>query len=103
MKIGSLNIRGLGSSIKRDEVRAFFFSNNLVFCCVQETKIESFSNSEGKAIWGSSSVKWCARGSRGRAGGLLSFWDESKFSSTSQWTMEGAVVVNGRWRFTGDD
>lgn len=95
MKIGSLNIRGLGSSVKKDEVGAFFLSNNLVFCCVQETNIESFSNSEGKDIWGSSTVKWCAGGSRGRAGGVISFWDEIKFVSTSQWTMKGAVVVNG--------
>lgn len=36
-------------------------------------------------------------------GGLLSFWDVSKFTCTSHWSMEGAVVVNGCWSSTGED
>lgn len=42
-------------------------------------------------------------GSQGRAGGILSFWDENKFLSSSQWSMDGAVIVNERSRYSGED
>lgn len=103
MKIGSYNIRGLGSKIKKDEIHSFFINNKLDFCCVQETKIESFSDLVGRSIWKSASVGWYALGSRGRSGGILSFWDANKFLSSSQWSMGGAVVVNGRWCFSGEE
>lgn len=50
MKIGSLNIRGLGSEAKKDDVQAFFSNNNLNFCCLQETKMEDFLVREGRRI-----------------------------------------------------
>lgn len=50
MKIGSLNIRGLGSDAKKDEVADFLSKNNLDFCCLQETKMESFSDRDGRRI-----------------------------------------------------
>lgn len=51
MRIGSWNVRGLESQIKRDEVYKFFEKNKLDFCCLQETKMEAFSDSEGKWVW----------------------------------------------------
>lgn len=78
MKIGSYNIRGLGSRAKKDELQTFFTKYKLDLCCVQETKTELFSDFEGRAIWGSSTVKWYAESSRGRSGGLLTFWSEEK-------------------------
>lgn len=103
MKIGSYNIRGLGSSIKKEEISSFFFNNKLVFCCVQETKLEAFSEDVGRNIWNKLKVGWCAENASGRAGGILSFWDESRFISSSQWCLGGAVVVSGRWKATGEE
>lgn len=96
MKIGSYNIRGLGSVIKKEDIFSFFTNNKLDFCCIQEMNIENFTEFVGRSIWKTSAVKWCAEGSRGRAGGLLAFWDERNFSSSSYWSLGGAVVVNGR-------
>lgn len=62
MKIGSLNVRGLGCDAKKDEVADFFLKNNLDFCCLQETKLESFSENDGKKIWKNREIKWCAEG-----------------------------------------
>lgn len=50
MKVGSYNIRGAGSEVKRDEIRSFIYSNKLDVCCVQETKMEVFSEEDGRYI-----------------------------------------------------
>lgn len=103
MKIGSFNIRGLGSVVKKDELCSFFEKSKFDICCVQETKMETFSDLEGLRIWKTRGISWCAEGAVGRSGGLLTFWDDQKFSCTSHWGIGGAVVVNGRWRATGED
>lgn len=101
MKIGSYNIRGLGSKLKRDEIFSFFTINNLDICCVQETKVEEWSEEEGILLWKKAAeVKWGYKGSMGRSGGVLTFWDDSKFRSSSHWSIGGAVVVVGIWRET---
>lgn len=104
MKIGSYNIRGLGSKLKKDEIFSFFSSNNLDICCVQETKVEEFTELEGRLLWKSiEDVKWSCEGSSGRSGGILTFWDDSKFRCSSHWCIGGVVVMVGRWRETGED
>lgn len=76
MKIGSFNVRGLGSSVKKEEVSSFFSKYKLDFCCIQETKLEVFFKRDGLGIWKSERVDWCVEGAVGRSGerGLLSFW-----------------------------
>lgn len=101
MKIGSWNCRGLGSKIKKDEVFALIMKNNIDFGCIQETKMEDFSDEVGRRIWKNSGFRWFVDKSLGRSGGILSFWDGNKFASSSQWSMRGAVVINGTWKPNG--
>lgn len=103
MRIGSLNVRGLGSDAKKDDVAEFCYANDLDFGCLQETKLENFSDRDGRRLWKAKEVRWCAEGSVGRSGGLLTWWDDSKFACTSSWSIGGAVVVNGRWRSTMEE
>lgn len=51
MKVGSLNIRWLGCDAKKDEVASFFTKFSLDFCCLQETKMDSLMEKEGRRIW----------------------------------------------------
>lgn len=95
MKIGSINIRGLGSKIKKGEVKSLFYNSSLDFYCVQETKIESWSVDCGREIWGWDQIDYCVLNSEGRSGGILSFWNRDKFVVSSNWSMSGALVVNG--------
>lgn len=69
MKIGSMNVRGLGCDAKKDEVAIFLMKNNLDFCCLQETKMASFSDQDGRRIWKDKDFGWCAKGAVGRSGG----------------------------------
>lgn len=57
MKIGSFNIRGLGSRVKKDEVFDFFTKNELDICCIQETKLEVFSELEARWLRRSPEVR----------------------------------------------
>lgn len=72
MKIGSINIRGLGSKIKKGEVKSLFYNSSLDFCCVQETKIEAWSVDCGREIWGRDQIDYCVLNSEGRSGGGFS-------------------------------
>lgn len=56
MKIGSINIMGLRSIVK-EEIYNFFHKNELDVCCIQETKIEEFSDTVGMSLWKSGDVR----------------------------------------------
>lgn len=89
MKISSFNIRGLGSKLKKDGILSFFTKNQLDFCCVHETKMEIFSELDGR-------LYEKRQGSNGAAKVLQTGpADYDKFGSTSQWSLGGAVVVVG--------
>lgn len=102
MKIGSLNVRGLGSDAKKVEVANFSSLNSLDFCCLQETKMESFSEKDGRRIW-KKGVQWSVENAVGRSGGIITCWDDRKFVCTSSWSLGGAVIVNGWWRETREE
>lgn len=103
MKIGSWNVRGLGDEAKKDEVFSFLMKFHLDFCCLQETKMERFTDNDGKRIWRNGTFGWRVEEAEGRSGGILSCWDERWFMCTSSWNIGGAVIVNGRWKATRDD
>ncbi|XP_057779792.1 uncharacterized protein LOC130998391 [Salvia miltiorrhiza] len=93
----SYNIRGLGSKIKKREVRELIQKQKIDFCFLQETKMENINEFDLKSIWGTDSVGFARRQADGRSGGILSMWNPAIFSSSSQWDISGALIVNGRW------
>lgn len=97
MKILTYNVRGLGSSVKKKELKEIINKHKIELCCVQETKLESISELECKAVWGDDKFGWDYREAEGRAGGILSIWDSEVFSCLSSWHMNGALIVNGFW------
>lgn len=103
MKIGSMNVRGLGCDAKKDDVAIFLMKNNLDFCCLQETKMASFSDHDGRRIWKDKDFGWCAEGAVGRSGGILTCWDARKFTCLSAWNLGGAVIINGWWEATREE
>ncbi|XP_057803173.1 uncharacterized protein LOC131018471 [Salvia miltiorrhiza] len=97
MKIFSYNVRGLGSKVKKREVREIIQNQNIDFCMIQETKMESFGDYDNKIIWGSDNVGGVSRKAEGRSGGILTLWNPINFSCSSSWDIPGALFVNGRW------
>ncbi|KAL8483357.1 hypothetical protein ACS0TY_026164 [Phlomoides rotata] len=50
MKILSYNVRGLGSNVKRREIKDLIRNHIIEFCSIQETKMEVISDSTCKTI-----------------------------------------------------
>lgn len=64
--------------VKKEEIFSFFTKHEvevweLDICCIKETKIEQFSDAEGRRIWKSEEVEWATEGAVGRSGELLLF------------------------------
>ncbi|KAL8483361.1 hypothetical protein ACS0TY_026168 [Phlomoides rotata] len=90
----------LGKKVKRKEVRELIQKHKIDICCLQETKMESFSDIVCKSIWGHSKFDWSFKASVGRSGGIISLWNSDIFSKTSSWDTNGMLVINGH--FTAD-
>lgn len=71
MKIGSFNIRGLGDSVKKEEIHSFFSKFKLDFCCVQEMKLETFNDRVGWGLWKSKRCGLVCRGGYGKIWGAI--------------------------------
>ncbi|XP_057808850.1 uncharacterized protein LOC131023324 [Salvia miltiorrhiza] len=97
MKALSYNIRGLGSKIKKREIREIIQKQEIDVVFLQETKMGQLSEPDLKSIWGTEAVEFANRQAEGRSGGILTLWNPAKFSCSSQWNGEGALFVNGIW------
>jgi hypothetical protein len=58
MIIGTLNIRGLGSRVKKKKVREFVVEEKLDFLALQESKVEVFVEPMIHYLWGSDDCDW---------------------------------------------
>ncbi|KAL6503451.1 hypothetical protein OROGR_025374 [Orobanche gracilis] len=97
MKILSFNVRGLGSRIKRKAIQELIRGQKIDFCCIQETKMEVMNDFISADVWGDRNCSWADKPSDGRAGGILSIWNNEVFSCINHWFFNGALVVVGLW------
>ncbi|KAL8547987.1 hypothetical protein ACS0TY_007324 [Phlomoides rotata] len=81
----------------RREIIELIARYDIDFCCIQESKLEYVDAFVCRAIWGPGNFYWSFKPSVGRSGGIISIWNSDKFTCSSCWSMEGAVVVNGYW------
>ncbi|KAL8514363.1 hypothetical protein ACS0TY_013468 [Phlomoides rotata] len=52
-------------------------------CYFQETKVDKMKESIFKLVWGVSKFDWACKDSKGRAGGILTIWNDEVFCKTS--------------------
>ena len=71
MKIVSLNIRGLGGSIKRKYIRDLISKEQVDMICLQETKCSEFSKENGFLLWGSNDIGWIEVSACNNARGII--------------------------------
>jgi exonuclease III len=79
-KIISWNVRGLNERDKRLRISNLLRLWKVDIVCLQETKMESISNSFVQSLWGCPYVDWCRVDSRGASGGILIMWDRRAVS-----------------------
>ncbi len=78
--ICSWNIRGLNDPCKRALVKFGISSSRRVVCCLQETKVESLSNSFLRSFAGTLVDKCQFVKSAGASGGVVTCWSSRDFS-----------------------
>ncbi|KAL8480978.1 hypothetical protein ACS0TY_027493 [Phlomoides rotata] len=80
----SMNMRGLGSTLKKKEVREL----------IQESKLEVVDGSICRSLWGNGRMEWSFKEANRR---IISIWNSEVFSCSSSWHMSGGLTVNGYW------
>ena len=78
MKILTWNVRGIGSSQKRVQIKHVISDYAPDFVCLSETKMLNVNNKLVKSIWSSIDIKFLFKQVIGRLGGILIMWDNLK-------------------------
>ncbi|KAL8457740.1 hypothetical protein ACS0TY_035560 [Phlomoides rotata] len=94
----SFNVRGLGKSMKRKEIKRMINSNGIDMCCIQETKLEKLEKMIWGELWPNLDFDWAWSEFEGRSGGLISILNSRVFSKRSVWHCRGLLIINRRWR-----
>jgi len=70
-------LKGLGGMVKRNKIKEVVRHHHVDFMAIQETKIESMSNSLCCSLFASDNCDWIFLPSAGSGGGILSLWKKS--------------------------
>ncbi|MCH83336.1 endonuclease/exonuclease/phosphatase family protein [Trifolium medium] len=97
MKILSWNIRGLGGMEKKKEVRNLVREKNLLFLCLQETKLGVCDDFLCASLWGNSPLGYFFRPSVGASGGLLILWDAVEVEVWYSVSFNHVLMLHGRF------
>ncbi|XP_019435175.1 PREDICTED: uncharacterized protein LOC109341686 [Lupinus angustifolius] len=97
MNCASFNVRGLRSQLKRRRLMRLIATNKVDFVGLQETKLETCDDSCCYNISGSKDCDWKFNPSIGRSGGILSIWNNLKFSKIQTVRGNGFLAVHGIW------
>lgn len=101
----SWNVRGLSSSVNRNNVKRFVQELKPSFVCLQESMC-SIKNDIWRFSMGVFDLSCCVEvDSIGLSGGLISFWDPSIFKATCSsvgrhWICVEGVVIHSNMNMT---
>ncbi|XP_058726991.1 uncharacterized protein LOC131598402 [Vicia villosa] len=98
MIIGTLNIRGGGSWIKRKHICSIIQKGKADVFFLQETKLSSISDVVARSLWGNSDVDFSFSESEGRSGGILILWKASSVSVVLSFRGKGFLGIKVCWK-----
>lgn len=70
-KLVSWNVKSINNQCKRLVLRGCFRKWNPSVVCLQETKIDNYTEKVVKGFWGIKNLGWHAISAKGSAGGVL--------------------------------
>jgi len=97
MKLISLNIRGVGGTIKRNYVRDFISREQVDMVCLQETKCSDFSREKICLLWGTNEIEWVENKAINSAGGVITMWSKKSFQLSRFVNGRNYTVLEGYW------
>ncbi|XP_071699485.1 uncharacterized protein [Rutidosis leptorrhynchoides] len=96
MRILNVNIRGFKKDGKESWFKNLVSANHPVIAAVQETKINSVSDTWVETLWGSQNVGYAVKHPTGRSGGLMLIWDTSSFCVNQAVEGEFFIAIKGK-------
>lgn len=97
MKIVSINIRGLGSILKKEKIKSLIREEQADFIAIQESKLAVVDRSNCHYMWGDQDVEWIFLPAEGNPGGIISMWCASRFKLQYSFLGKGFLGVCGTW------
>src|SRR4051812_36801665 len=97
MIIGTMNIRGGGSSLKRKRVRSIITKGKADIFMIQETKYKEIKDHYVSSLWGGSEVGFSYSNSNGASGGLITLWKGDNLEVVNSFKGEGYLGIKVRW------
>lgn len=98
MIIGSLNIRGGGSLLKRNCINKIIKAGNADVFLLQETKLEVIESSIVGNLWQKENIRWSYSKAEGRSGGLVILWKEQNFDLVFSFKGTGYIGIKLWWK-----
>ncbi|XP_058752845.1 uncharacterized protein LOC131626046 [Vicia villosa] len=98
MIIGTFNIRGGGSLIKRKRISKIIREGRADVFLIQESKLETVSPSLINSIWSCDSVGWSSIDSEGRSGGIITLWNTNTVEVILSFKGKGFLGIKVKWR-----
>jgi exonuclease III len=93
----SWNVRGLGGSEKRKEVKELVREKYHFVLCLQETKMQSIDDFLCTSLWGPLNCDYSFSPSVGASGGLLTVWDTSEVEVWASSRGDHFLSIHGRF------
>nr|GFC73046.1 RNA-directed DNA polymerase, eukaryota [Tanacetum cinerariifolium] len=87
----------LGNKTKKGWIRELSVKHKLNFIAIQETKMESVSYVDVKAIRGNSNFDFVCSDSQGNSGGILCIWEISVFRKDHVTISDSFITIYGTW------
>jgi len=103
MKVLSYNVRGLGSGVKRVEVRRLVSEKHPMVMCIQETKLSVLTDQVIKTVWGDNPCGYSFPPSIGASGGLVTVRDSTRVNVWSSMSFGHVLVIKGTVILTAED
>lgn len=97
MKVVSINIRGLGSRLKKDKIRNLIREEKADFIAIHESKLVEVDSGLVRSLWGDQDVEWPFTSAEGNSGGIISMWSGSQFKQIFTFSGKGFLGVSGVW------
>nr|GFC50613.1 RNA-directed DNA polymerase, eukaryota [Tanacetum cinerariifolium] len=88
---------GLGNKTKKGWIRELSVKYKLNFIAIQETKMESVSYMDVKAMWGNSNFDFVCSDSQGNLGGILCIWEMSMFRKDHVTISDSFIAIYETW------
>ncbi|XP_058741064.1 uncharacterized protein LOC131613407 [Vicia villosa] len=97
MIIGSFNIRGGCSYVKRRRIHQIIINGKANVFLLQETKLKSCSDLIAKSFWREVGIDYSVSDSEGMSGGLIILWNASKLNVVCSFRGAGFLGIKVIW------